>query len=72
MLDLTVVNAYALNCLANGSIPLLDFRRSIVRTYLQIVSISDPKNAGRPSLQKLAKNRIPEDVRRDPVGYSLE
>lgn len=72
MMDLTLVNAHALYCIANGNIPLLEFRRSVARAYLQTASLSNPKSAGRPHLRKLAKNRVHEFVRKDPIGHFLE
>ena len=43
MIDMAVVNAHVLYCMANEKIPLLKFRRSIVRVYMKTLSVSDPK-----------------------------
>ncbi|XP_017795699.1 PREDICTED: piggyBac transposable element-derived protein 3-like [Habropoda laboriosa] len=72
IIDTTVVNAYVLYCHANKVMPLLEFRRNIARAYLQRASPSNPKNRGRPSLQKQASKRVPESVRTDPIGHYLE
>lgn len=57
--------------MSHTPVPLLVFRRMIAKAYLQISSLSDPKNAGRPSKQLLTK-RVPEDIRTDSVGYYLQ
>lgn len=72
LVDTTLVNAYILYCMANPRVPLLDFKRSVTRAYLARSSISDPRNAGRPSLPKAAIKRVEEAVRLDPVGHMLE
>ncbi|CAK9801055.1 PiggyBac transposable element-derived protein 3 [Anthophora plagiata] len=72
IIDTTVVNAYVLYCHANKVTSLLKFRRNIARAYLQRASPSNPKNRGRPSLQKQASKRVPESVRTDPIGHYLE
>ena len=46
MIDMAVVNAHVLYCMVNKKIPLLKFRRSIVRVYMKTSSVSDPKNSG--------------------------
>lgn len=35
-------------------------------------SISNPKNLGRLSLQKLASKRVLETARKDPIGHYLD
>ena len=76
MIDMAVVNAHALYCMANEKISLLKFRRRIVRVYMKTSSVLDPKNSGCPSLnKKLNKNtllRVPEEVRRSESGHALE
>lgn len=72
ILDTAIVNAYVLFCHANENVPLLEFRRRIARAYLQRTSISNPKNPGRPSLQKQSLKRVPEELRKDPTGHYLE
>lgn len=59
-------------CVANGKIPLPDFRRTVARAYLNISSISNPQNLGRPSFSISNEKRIPEAIRKDPVGHYLE
>lgn len=71
-IDLIVVNAYALYTASNGNISSLDFSRFIARTYLKKDSFSNPKISGRPSTGAIRKNRIPEDVRFDPIGHIIE
>ena len=72
MIDMAVVNAYVLYCMANEKIPLLKFRRRIVRVYMKTSSVSDPKNSGRPSLNKNTLLRVPEEVQRSESGHALE
>ena len=72
MIDMAVVNAHVLNCMGNKKIPLLKFRRKIVRVYMKTSSVSDPKNSGRPSLNKNTLMRVPEEVRRSESGHALE
>ncbi|XP_039276156.1 piggyBac transposable element-derived protein 2-like [Nilaparvata lugens] len=72
MIDMTLVNAHILYTIAGNKIPLLDFRRSIARSYLSLTSLSDPKKAGRPALTKLTSKRVLETVRFDPVGHFIE
>ena len=43
MIDMAVVNAHVLYCIANEKIPLLKFRRSIAHVYMKTLSVSDPK-----------------------------
>ena len=43
MIDIAVVNAHVLYCMANKKIPLLKFRQRIVRVYVKTSSVSDPK-----------------------------
>lgn len=71
LLDVTIVNDHVLYCMSHTPVPLLVFRRMIVKAYLQISSLSDPKNAGRPSKQLLTK-RVPKDIRTDSVGHYLQ
>ncbi|XP_066958973.1 piggyBac transposable element-derived protein 2-like [Macrobrachium rosenbergii] len=72
IIDMTVVNAHILYCMANENIPLLEFRRRIVKCYMSTSSLSDPKRSGRPSLSKQAKQRIPEEIRKSITGHHLE
>ncbi|GFQ66228.1 DDE_Tnp_1_7 domain-containing protein [Trichonephila clavata] len=52
--------------------PLLNFRREVARFYLNLHSVSDPKNCGRPSYSVSSQKRVPEDVRKNPQGHYLE
>ena len=62
--DVALVNAHAIYCLANGTIPPLDCRRTVAGAYLATSSpYSDPKKAGRLSLAGASSSRIPLDVR---------
>ena len=72
MIDMAVVNAHVLYCMANKKIPLLKFRRRIARVYIKTLSVSDPKNSGRPSFNKNTLLRVPEEVRRSESGHALE
>ena len=54
LIDVTVVNVHILFCLVNDPIPLLDFRRQIVKIYVRKSSFSDPKKVGRQLLNKSA------------------
>ena len=72
MIDMAVVNAHVLYCMANEKIPLLKFRRSIVCVYMKTSSVSDPKNSGRPSLNKNTLLHVPEEVQRSESGHALE
>ena len=72
MIDMAVVNAHVLYCMANKKIPLLKFRQSIVCVYMKTSSVSDPKNSGRPSLNKNTLLRVPEEVQRSESGHALE
>lgn len=72
LIDMTLINAHILYTLAGNKIPLLDFRRIITRTYLSISSVSNPRNAGRPSLTKPNFKRVLETVRFDPVGHFIQ
>ena len=69
---MTVINAYVLFCIANEKMSLLDFRRIIVRAYMHVSSLSDPKNAGRPSLSKPSIRRVPDDIRKSNSGHILQ
>ena len=72
MIDMLVVNAYVLYCMANKKISLLKFRRSIVCVYMKTLLVSDPKNSGRPLLNKNKPLHVPEEVRRSEFGHALE
>lgn len=48
---------------------LLDFRRIITRSYLQLSSASAPKNAGRP---KRLHSHTLNDVRYSSDGHTIE
>ena len=72
MIDMAVVNTHVLYCMAKEKIPLLKFRRSIVRVYMKTLSVSDPRNSGRSSLNKNTLLRVPEEVRRSESGHALE
>ena len=72
IIDMTVVNAHILYCMANDNIPLLEFRRRIVKCYMSTSSLSDPKRSGRPSLSKQAKKRVPDEIRKSNTGHYLE
>ena len=72
MIDMAVVNAHVLYCMANEKITLLKFRQSIVRVYMKTSSVSDPKNSGCPSLNKNKLLRVPEEVRRSDSGHALD
>ena len=71
MIDMAVVNAHVLYCMANEKIPLLKFSRRIVHVHMKTSSVSDPENSGRPSLNKNTLLRVPE-VRRSKSGHALE
>ncbi|XP_028656905.1 piggyBac transposable element-derived protein 3-like [Erpetoichthys calabaricus] len=72
-IDVALVNSHALYCLANGAIPLLDFRTYVARAYLALSSrISDPKKAGRKSFSKPAKSHVPVDIRTSGTGHYIE
>lgn len=73
-IDVAMVNAYVLYCFASSGnkITLLEFRRAVTKAYLEISSdLSDPRNAGRPSLKQAARKRVSQDVRFSPVGHIL-
>lgn len=70
--DVSLVNAHTIYCIANGKMPLLNFRREVARFYLNLHSVSDPKNCGRPSYSVSSQKRVPEDVRKNPQGHYLE
>ncbi|GFR28184.1 DDE_Tnp_1_7 domain-containing protein [Trichonephila clavata] len=70
--DVALVNAHTIYCIANGKMPLLNFRREVARFYLNLHSVSDPKNCGRPSYSVSSQKRVPEDVRKNPQGHYLE
>ncbi|GFQ69279.1 chimeric ERCC6-PGBD3 protein [Trichonephila clavata] len=70
--DVALVNAHTIYCIANGKMPLLNFRREVARFYLNLHSVSDPKNCGRPSYSVSSQKRAPEDVRKNPQGHYLE
>ena len=72
MIDMAVANAHMLYYMANQKIPLLKFRRSIVRVYMKTLSVSNPKNFGRPSLNKNTLLRVPEEERSSESGHALE
>ena len=72
MIDMTVANAHVLYCMANEIIPLLKFRQKIIRVYMKTLSVSDPKNSGRPSLNKNTLLHVPEEVQRGEFGHALE
>ena len=72
LVDMTLVNAHILYCMAGHKITLLEFRRSIARTYLSLASLSDPRNSGRPALPKPSKKRVLSTVRFDPIGHFVE
>ena len=62
--DVALVNAHAIYRRANGTILLLDYRRTVARAYLATSSpYSDPKKDGRLSLAGASSSRIPLDVR---------
>ena len=69
---MTVVNAHILDCKANEKIPLLEFRRRIVRVYMEISSWSDPKKSGQPSLTKQCQLRVPDEIRKSNSGHFLQ
>ena len=69
--DMTLVNAHAIYCMANGNIPLLNFRRMVAREYLNMYSLSNPKKIGRPSYSVSAQQRVPDGIRKDPAGHYL-
>ena len=72
LIDVTVVNAHVLFCLANGPIPLLDFRRQIVRINVRRSSISDLKKVGRPLLNKSANQRVLSEVRKNGIDHYFQ
>ena len=72
IIDMTVINAYVLYCMANEKIPLLEFLRRIVKCYMNTSSLSDPKRSGRPFLFKQAKKCVPEEIRKSNTGHHLE
>lgn len=39
---------------------------------MSVNSLSDPRRLGRPSFNVKSQKRVPEPVRRDPVGHYLE
>lgn len=70
MVDTAVVNAWIISKIVSGTqTPLLDFKRSIARCYLQINSPSKPKHPGR--VKKLT-GRVLQDVRFDGTGHRLD
>lgn len=58
-------------CMSHTPVPLLVFRRMIAKAYLQISSLLDPKNAGRPSKQ-LSIKCVFKDIRMGSVGHYLQ
>ena len=72
IIDMSIVNACVLYCMANKKISLLKFRRRIVRVYIKTSSVSDPENSGRPSLNKNTLLRVPKEERRSESGHAVE
>ena len=72
IIDMTVVNAHILYCMANVKMPFLEFWRKVVKFYMQISSLSDPKNSSRPSLSKQSKLRVSDEIRRSDSGHVLQ
>ena len=71
--DVSLVNAHVIYCLANENIPLLQFRRMVARAYLaQLFAVSDPKRAGRPSFPKASNLRVPVELRTSGTGHMIE
>ncbi len=69
-IDVALVNSYQCYCIANGSIPLLDYQRMVTRAYLSLSSsLSGPKNAGRTALPKSSIKRVPIDIRTSGNHY---
>lgn len=62
LIDIEISNGHELYCIANSTVPLLKFRREIEQN-LNLLSISDLKQMGRPSFQNLAYEVIPESLR---------
>ena len=50
MIDMAIVNAHVLYCMANKKIPLLKFRQRIVLVYMKTSLVSDPENSGCSSI----------------------
>lgn len=48
-IDVAIYNAYVIYCFCNENMPFLDFKRIIAKHYLNLDSLSNPKNMGRPS-----------------------
>ena len=72
-IDVALVNAHALYCLANGAVPLLGFRRMVARAYLALSSkLSDPKKSGRKSFPKSLVRHVPVDIRTSAEGHFIE
>lgn len=65
-IDMAVMNADVLYCMANDNISILEFRR-IVTAYKTI-----SKKFVRPSLGKTSAKRVPDEIRMSLTGHVLE
>lgn len=72
LLDAAIQNAWVLYKQSGNKITQLDFRREIVKTYLNKYK-NPPKGKGRPSASKSSRSfsRVGDDVRYDNIGHLL-
>ncbi|KAG5873840.1 hypothetical protein JTB14_014379 [Gonioctena quinquepunctata] len=72
LLDAAIQNAWVLYKQSGNKITQLNFRREIVKTYLNKYK-NPPKGKGRPSASKSSRSfsRVGDDVRYDNIGHPL-
>ncbi|GBN05111.1 hypothetical protein AVEN_66696-1 [Araneus ventricosus] len=66
-MDMALVNAHTIYCIANKKMPLINFRREVARFNLSLHPLSDPRNSGRPWYSVRAP-RNEDDVRKILMG----
>ena len=69
VVDMAFLNAHTVYSMDNEKMQLLNFRREVARFYLNLYSLSDPKNSGRPSYSMAAGTRVPENARKSIQGH---
>ena len=74
MIDMAVVNAHVLYCMANKKKPSakIQEKNNSCTVYMKTSSVLNPENFGRPLLNKNTLLHVPEEVRRSESGHALE
>lgn len=70
ILDVCVHNAWQIHRKTDGCMSQLDFRRSIVQSYLRTYGVP-PRRAGRPAVSKtsITLNRVSDELRYDGLNH---